>query len=254
MTEVWKPIDGYEGIYQVSSLGRVRSLDRTVQSTSKNGKCYHVSLKGRILAQSDAGKGYLKVGLRKNGEIEERYVHRLVAFAFVEGYRKGFVINHKDEDKHNNRADNLEWITQKENLNYGTHTLRQRETLRYAMKPVVMKSIDGQVIREFDCLRSAQRETGIRRDHIKACCEHKNLYYTAGGYRWEYSGNKNIPIRDIPSKKRPVIQINLDGEVIAGYDSAIEAQKVTGFCAGNIRQCCRGVIKTSNGYKWKYKE
>lgn len=122
MQEVWKDVAGYEGLYQVSNLGRVASLERI---TSKG---VHVPYK--LLSQSNDKDGYKKVGLYKDGKVEVGRVHRLVATAFIPNPYNYPVINHKDENKQNNVVDNLEWCTVKYNANYGTAIQRRSDKLR----------------------------------------------------------------------------------------------------------------------------
>lgn len=115
MEEVWRDIKNYEGIYQVSNYGNVKSLDRqTFDRVRKQIK----RLKGRVLRQAPDTRGYKCVVLTKDGKQKTYRVHNLVAFAFCKGYEKGMVVNHKDENKSNNFYMNLEWCTQKENLWY----------------------------------------------------------------------------------------------------------------------------------------
>lgn len=108
MNEVWKDIEGYEGKYQVSNLGRVRGLDRK----NSMGK----TVKGRILKPRKTHAGYLRAHLCR----DDRYIHRLVAEAFIPNPNNLPQINHKDEDKANNSVDNLEWCTCEYNLSYGS--------------------------------------------------------------------------------------------------------------------------------------
>ena len=124
MSELWRPIEGYEGLYEVSSYGRVRSLDRYVKT------CYEAYKlqKGKILNPGKDKDGYLQVSLHCNGKQHQRKIHRLVAQAFIENFDNLPMINHKDEDKTNNRVDNLEWCTAKYNANYGTARIRGKET------------------------------------------------------------------------------------------------------------------------------
>jgi len=175
MTEVWKDIEGYEGLYQVSNLGRIRSLDRI----DSNGR----KRRGKIIKPLNVGKGYVCVGLHLDGLLTQRYVHRLVALAFVDGYDDEKEVNHINEDKHDNRAVNLEWIGRKENINHGTGRQRQRENLR-TKKAVIMLSENDEALAEFDSMRAAERETHARHDHISQCCQGNPLYKTVAGYKW----------------------------------------------------------------------
>lgn len=104
-------IAGYEGYYQVSNLGRIKSLKRT----TRNGKCEA----DKILVNTVANKGYLAVGLKKNGKSKNYLVHRIVASSFISNPQNKPQVNHKNGDKSDNRVDNLEWATQSENIRHG---------------------------------------------------------------------------------------------------------------------------------------
>jgi len=114
--EIWKPVIGYEGLYEVSNLGRVKSIPR-------------VGTKGGILSLKERA-GYYCVDLSKNDSRSTIDVHRLVAKAFIDNQSNLPQVNHKDENKHNNHVDNLEWCTCKYNINYGTSLQRMVETQR----------------------------------------------------------------------------------------------------------------------------
>ena len=123
--ENWKQINGFEGYYEVSNLGRVRSIDRVVVDNVRN--CERL-LKGKILIQRDNGSGYKGVQFCKEHKLYNKYVHRLVAEAFIPNQDDLPQVNHKDEDKSNNRVDNLEWCTSFYNNEYGTRKKRWYET------------------------------------------------------------------------------------------------------------------------------
>ena len=126
MSEVWKEISGYEGLYEESNLGNVRSLDRLIRSKN-NG---NIVRKGRILIPFyEEKKGYYQVRLAKNGKNKTFRIHRLVALAFLENPFNYTDVNHKDEIKTNNNVDNLEWCTRKYNNNYGTKPERIRKSM-----------------------------------------------------------------------------------------------------------------------------
>ena len=164
--EIWCPIKGYEGLYEVSDQGRVRSL--------KSGK-------ERILKPGSDKYGYLMVCLCKNGEKKNLLVHRLVAQAFIPNPDNLPQVNHKDENKTNNYVHNLEWCSSKYNANFGTRTQRQAEKLS---KPVLQYTKYGVFVREWKSTRDVERNLGYFHNNISYCCngKHKSAY----GYVWKY--------------------------------------------------------------------
>ena len=122
MEEVWCDVNGYEGLYQVSNFGNVMSLTRQVRQ-GKYGKTRIAG--GKLMKPTDNGNGYLIVSLRSCGNRKNYYVHRLVAEHFVPNTCDGDRVNHKDYDTHNNRADNLEWCSQHQNIIYSSHRMRK---------------------------------------------------------------------------------------------------------------------------------
>ena len=131
---VRKPVEGYEGYYEVDQFGRVYALDRIVH-VSDNGREYDKPLKGGQMKQHMHSKGYKTVVLTKNGKSETVYVHRLVAGAFINNPEGLPFINHKDEDKTNNFAENLEWCTNEYNVNYGTGKERRARCMGLILIP-----------------------------------------------------------------------------------------------------------------------
>ena len=183
MEEIWKAVEGYEGIYEVSNLGRVRSLDQLVPYTSRWGTVAYRPTKGKVLTQRRIHGGYMGVLFKVQGHTEMKLVHRLVAAAFVPNPQNLETVNHKDEDKQNNRADNLEWMTRGDNVRYGTGIQRKRTPTR----SVVQMSADGQTIRTWPSAKDAGQTLGLDPSHITACCRGKRGAKTIGGYRWKYS-------------------------------------------------------------------
>lgn len=119
--EQWKPIQGYEGLYEVSNKGRVKSLGNGGKNQYSNKEIYKVPIK--------LSNGYLRVNLCKDGKIKSYLVHRLVANAFIPNPDNLEQVNHKDENKHNNNVENLCWCSAKENSNYGTRNERISSSL-----------------------------------------------------------------------------------------------------------------------------
>lgn len=168
MEEIWKDIEGYEGLYQVSNMGRVKSLRRN------------------IILREGISRGYSVLNLSKNGNPLTKKVHRLVATAFIPNPNNYPIVNHKDENRTNNCVDNLEWCTQEYNLNYGTGNKKRAlsNTNGKRSKPVLQYSLDGTFIKEWKSTMDVERMTGYSGGHISACC--RNIRKTAYGYLWKY--------------------------------------------------------------------
>jgi len=188
--EIWKDIAGYEGIYQVSNMGRVKSLDRLDRLGRRTYGCIRIPSKGKT--------GYLNVNLR-NGYEKRFYIHRLVAEAFIPNPENLPCINHRDEDKENNSIDNLEWCSHKYNNSHGTRidricandeykNSRDRSTRKAAdkcFKPVLQFDKSGNFICKYESGVAAATETGISTALISQCCLGK--IKTAKGYIWKHA-------------------------------------------------------------------
>lgn len=160
--EEFRDIPGYEGVYEVSNLGRVR----------RNGK---------ILKPGKNRYGYLYLNLSKNGTRRNATIHRLVAQSFIPNPQNLPEINHKDEDKTNNTVDNLEWCTREYNSNYGS---RNKKISIGKLKPVLQFDREGNFIAEYESGVEAERITGIHSSDISQCCSER--YKTAGSFIWKY--------------------------------------------------------------------
>lgn len=185
--EEWKPIEGYEGLYEVSNMGRVKSLKRTVWDS----RGYYKTVPERIMKPKKTDKGYLTVNLSKEGKNKWCYVHRLAGQAFIPNPDNLPLINHKDENPKNNNVDNLEWCTQKYNINYGTHNKRMAEKLS---KPIIaIHKINGLIL-EFPSIMEASRQLGINNGNICACLKGRRKSH--GGFYWMYANNTDTDDTD----------------------------------------------------------
>ena len=172
--ELWKPIEGYEGLYEVSNLGRVKSLERFDRLGRK--------VKEKLLKPKKTENGYLRVNLCKNGIKKPFYVNRLVYSAFVEEIPEGLQVNHIDENKENNSVENLNLMTPKENINWGTHNARMAAA---KSKPVeALDKISGRVVYAFPSTMEAGRQ-GFNSGHVSDCCKGKQK--THKGFIWRYA-------------------------------------------------------------------
>ena len=180
--EIWKDIEGYEGRYQVSNLGRVKALPRTVEGHNQHGKWTRTE-PAKIMAQKLQNTDRYQVSLRDaDGKRTTFYVHRLVAMAFVPGYFEGATVNHKNEDHHDNRAENLEWMTKAENNAYGTHNFRVGKSLRMSVE---MLTDEGQHVAYFDSMSEAAEKSGCPISSIHRCCYGRQE--TTNGYRFKFT-------------------------------------------------------------------
>jgi len=211
---VRKPIKGYEGYYKVDQFGRVFSDDRVIH-VFDNGREYDKFIPGKQMKQTMHSHGYKTVALTKDGNTKQMYVHRLVAQAFIDNPNNLPFINHKDEDKTNNFADNLEWCTNKYNVNYGKAKERRR------------KKIIGVPHTE---------------EHKRKISESVKEYYKT-------HASKNIG--RVSEKRKSVIGVWPDGEE-RKFASLHEAAATIGGRYENICAACHGRRKTAYGIVWRF--
>ena len=177
MEEEWRDIKDYEGKYQVSNLGRVKSLN------------YHRDNREQILNTNSDRYGYLKVILYKNGKGKSYTIHKLVAEAFIPNPNNYPIINHKDENKQNNRVDNLEWCTYQYNNTYGTRLERASKKISGAKSSTARKVECITTGIQFKTIKEASKYYKISNTHIGQCC--KGERKSAGKYmgkklKWKY--------------------------------------------------------------------
>lgn len=197
MKEIWKDIYfidkgityDYRGLYQVSNIGRVKSVERKVKS--KNG--YRI-VKERILKSKINRYGYYEVGLSKNSKIKTIRVNRIVASMFIPNPNNYPVVNHISGAKIDNNSKNLEWCSQSENLKHAFRIgLMKRSTPMKGRtgekhpksKKVNQYDLQGNFIKTWDCIRSVERKLNINSQNISACC--RGTRNRTGGYRWGYA-------------------------------------------------------------------
>lgn len=194
--EFWKDIPDFEGLYQVSTYGRVKILERKYNCGHGHIQTNHMR---ECIKKGSKGKDYYQVLLSKFGKKRVcKKVHRIVYETFKGRILEGMQVNHIDENKLNNRVENLNLMTPKENNNWGTSKKRRSIKMknRKDMSKPVYQIKDGIIINRFDSIHEAGRVTGIPFGNISHCCngdikKNKNGYKyvvkSAGGYKWEYA-------------------------------------------------------------------
>ena len=172
--EIWKDIPNYEGLYQASNLGRVKSLERSYRRKEK------------ILKPGINQYGYYQVALCKQSIVKRYLVHRLVWEAFNGTIPENMQVNHINEIKTDNRLENLNLMTAKENSNWGSRNERMTKKLINGKKskPVLQFTLDGIFVKEYPSAHQVERELGFYQGNIVNCCNGKRK--TAHGFKWKY--------------------------------------------------------------------
>lgn len=183
MEEIWKPIKGYEGIYDVSSYGRVRSSERTAERLDRYGNISKYEVKGQIISQWKRKDGYMSVTLRSMKIQRTFLVHRLVIETFVPNPDNLQWVNHKDENKSNNNVENLEWCTASYNCTY--NNLHMKKNMPFK-KRVRQMTFDGEVIAEYESAAEAARQNGFSKGGVSSSCNGEKGFDNYHGYNWEY--------------------------------------------------------------------
>ena len=178
--EIWQSIEGYEGLYEVSNLGKVKRLGGS-----------KLCPWDRDVNQRPKKTGYRIVTLSKDGKPKTLHVHRLVAVAFVSNPQGLLEVNHKDLDKSNNAADNLEWTTRKKNMNHFLENgKRVYKHIVQGKPPPFSKNVFqltkcGVLVKKWDSVTEAAKSLHIQKNNISACA--RNELPIAGGFKWAYS-------------------------------------------------------------------
>ena len=190
MVEEWKPVPCYEDSYEVSNLGRVRSIPRIRTQVFPNGKTINRHLKGMLRKQHKTKMGYYTVNLRSPERINSigHWVHRLVAMAFIPNPDNLPCVNHKDENPSNNRVDNLEWCTYKYNNSYGKMPLLMEGIYLRKSHKVLQYDLDGELLKEYKSVSEAARISGISKRQL---FRYLNGETYSTKFIWKYASTKN---------------------------------------------------------------
>lgn len=254
MEEEFRWVVGFEGIYKVSNLGRVYSVERM---DANNHKAGGVFLTHRL------NFGYPIVTMRKDNRNIDRRVHRLVAEAFIPNPENKPEVDHIDGNRANCVLSNLRWVTKSENMNnpvtYCKMSDNGKKNANYGTKSpfsrkVAQYSLDGKLIQIFDSAGRAAAATGITYSAIRKCAYGKGR--TCGGYRWEYLTEAKITPKWGKKKGHgciPIQQLTLQGELVAEYEGIEIAAQKTGYSAENISKASSYGLKTYKGFLWRRK-
>ena len=257
LNEIWKDYT-YKNktYYQVSNYGRVRSINRT--RILFNG--VEAKIMGKLKKPTITDKGYVVYYLCFDGKSKPEQAHRLVGYCFLnkENFKSlpgeqitdlsVLEINHKDENGLNNRIDNLEWCTHLYNINYGSRT---KKVIDSTSKLIEQYDKQGNFIKEWSSLAEASNELHISRGTL--CSALKGDIKSCGGFQWKYKGSdKKIDAYKGNCMARKVVQLDLENNIIAIYDSLHDAERKSGVWMTQIKKCCDKVpmYNTAKGYKW----
>ena len=182
--EIWKDVKGYEGLYQVSNLGRIKSSKRKVHAGRNRTRWQYERIMSNYRTN---GNGYKIVGLNKEGKSKNKYIHRLVAETFLENPNNYKYINHKDENKANNCVSNLEFCTAQYNCTY--NNLHKRNGLKNRnnkySKKIYQLDDENNIINKFPSISEASRQLNVSYQAISDCL--RGIQKHSAGYKWEYA-------------------------------------------------------------------
>ena len=242
--EEWRPVVGYENLYEISSCGRLKSLYHKIPF---------------IVRTKTTRKGRINANLHRNGKYSSFGIHVLVAKAFIPNPNNLTEINHKDENPQNNNVENLEWCSHEYNMHYGTIYQRISSKLtncKTTSKPVAQYKLNGEFIRIWPSIREVKRTLYIKGwKTICSACNGKS--HSAAGYQWRYIGEGEVPSPNIgPCRRRcstspkTVYKYSLDKTFVCSYESVTEAARSVNISASNISACIKGKQKSAAGYLW----
>lgn len=206
MTEEWRSVIGYEGLYEVSNCGQIKSLR-----------------KGALLTPHKIN-GYYVIRLCKNGKMKNHKVHRLVAIAFIPNPENKAFVDHIDTNRSNNRVENLRWVTRQENYDNPISQKRQKESV---MRQVLQYDLEGNLINAFPSITDASKKTGVRISAIHQSCSGHTI--TSKGYIWRFKEDATSVSEVVARNKKPKtanrkVEAWLNGEKIV-FESMCRAAK-----------------------------
>ena len=245
MCEIWKDIEGTEGMYRISNRGNV-----LVHSFRAKGYWDYATI-------TEGEGGYKFVAIYYDGERKRKLVHRLVAEAFLPNPENLPVVNHKDQNPSNNNAENLEWCTVQYNVTYANAIDRRRKKtigVYRSNEAVAQYTKDGDFITTYKSARDASfalsGDRTLKAECIVQVC--RGIRNICCGYQWRYADGE-IPLKiDAFRRTNMIEQLTLDGEHVAYYDSSYTAQKMTGAQPAQILKCCKGLRSQTCGFKWRF--
>jgi hypothetical protein len=236
--EIWVPIQGYEGLYEISNMGRVKSLNYNRQGIEQ------------LLLPTSDKNGYLKVTLYKN-KGSRKSIHRLVAFAFIPNPENKPQVNHIWGKVDDNRASQLEWSTGSENMKHSFDVLG-RIPSSGGNKWILQYDLEGNFIKEWESGREIERQLGFDNAAISHACKGDMKF--AYGFMWKFKESKDYPLKiDKLVPFKVVIEMDKNFNFKREWDSIKQIQEEMGFLMANISSCCLGRIKTAYCSIWRYK-
>ena len=279
--EVWKDVVGYEGLYMVSSMGRIKSLERQVWN--KSNQCYHTIME-KISLQTIPKRGYPHLTLSKDGVRKTFNTHRLVASAFIPNLDNKPDIDHINTIRTDNRVENLRWVTRKENSNNlltlkhmseskkgeKHHMWKKYGKLHHNHKPIVQLSLKGEYIKTWDCAADVERDLKI--DHRQIAAALKGKHKSAEKFLWvyidQYDNTKEYVYmkKDCKGEKsywygkygkehpnsKPIVQLSFKEECIRTWGSIHLAARELKIPKSSIHHALNGEMCGAGGYKWMY--
>ena len=263
--EVWKDIPNYEGLYQVSNMGRVKSLDRYVVSKRPQDSIERKRFYPSTILKAFFYGNYLMCHIGINRKMKAVKYHRLVCSVFHPNPKGLPEVNHLNEIKTDNRAENLEWCSRVHNARWGTSIKRSsiaRKNNADLSLVVYQFTLDGKFVEKYPSATEAERKTGIKMTNILSVCHNKRAS-SAGGFLWSFTQSPDVILQKRKRKEqglkhyggKPVRQLSLSGVLVNEYPSIEEAARETGIHKDTISRCCKhwGYYKSAGGYKWEYK-